>query len=72
MVNRLVPFSMPMDRVKRLIGNSLPIISVVVVFLVYVFTLLPGVGYSGDTAKFQFVGKVLGPRRLVSTGSARP
>ena len=27
---------------------------------VYVATLLPGVGYSGDTAKFQFVGKVLG------------
>ena len=23
-------------------------------------TLLPGVGYSGDTAKFQFIGKVLG------------
>lgn len=27
---------------------------------VYVATLLPGIGYSGDTAKFQFVGKVLG------------
>jgi hypothetical protein len=25
-----------------------------------VSTLLPGVGYSGDTAKFQFVGRVLG------------
>ena len=29
-------------------------------FLVYQRTLLPGVGYSGDTAKFQFIGKVLG------------
>jgi len=28
--------------------------------VVYVATLLPGVGYSGDTAKFQFVGRVLG------------
>jgi len=28
--------------------------------MVYVKTLLPGVGYSGDTSKFQFVGKVLG------------
>ncbi len=27
---------------------------------VYVVTLLPGVGYSGDTAEFQFVGGVLG------------
>jgi hypothetical protein len=27
---------------------------------VYALTLLPGVGYSGDTAKFQFLGKVLG------------
>jgi hypothetical protein len=27
---------------------------------VYVLTLLPGVGYSGDTAKWQFVGHVLG------------
>ncbi len=28
--------------------------------IVYLSTLLPGVGYGGDTAKFQFVGKVLG------------
>ena len=28
--------------------------------IVYGSTLLPGVGYSGDTAKFQFVGRVLG------------
>ena len=27
---------------------------------VYTATLLPGVGYSGDTAKFQFLGKILG------------
>jgi len=27
---------------------------------VYRLTLLPGVGYTGDTAKFQFLGKVLG------------
>jgi len=26
----------------------------------YAFTLLPGPGYSGDTVKFQFVGRVLG------------
>ena len=27
---------------------------------VYLATLLPGVGYSGDTSKFQFLGKILG------------
>ena len=27
---------------------------------VYVSTLLPGIGYTGDVAKFQFVGRVLG------------
>jgi len=31
-----------------------------ILFLVYRLTLLPGVGYTGDTAKFQFLGKVLG------------
>lgn len=49
-----------MDRIKRLIGRFLPIIPALAVFLVYALTLLPGVGYSGDTGKFQFVGKVLG------------
>ena len=28
--------------------------------LIYRVTLLPGVGFNGDTAKFQFVGKILG------------
>lgn len=27
---------------------------------VYTYTLLPGLGHSGDTAKFQFIGRVLG------------
>jgi hypothetical protein len=49
-----------MDSLKRLVGRFLPLISVLAVFVVYMFTLLPGVGYSGDTGKFQFVGKVLG------------
>jgi hypothetical protein len=31
-----------------------------VLLTVYVATLLPGVGYSGDTAKFQFAGPILG------------
>ncbi|MBA7529260.1 hypothetical protein ES705_21455 [subsurface metagenome] len=35
-------------------------ILVLILGVVYVSTLLPGVGYSGDTAKFQFVGRVLG------------
>jgi hypothetical protein len=38
----------------------LPTLTVAAVFLIYLRTLLPGIGYSGDTAKFQFVGKVLG------------
>lgn len=32
----------------------------VVTFSVYAWTLLPGVGYSGDTAKWQFLGRVGG------------
>jgi hypothetical protein len=31
-----------------------------VALIAYVVTLLPGVGYGGDTAKFQFLGRVLG------------
>lgn len=49
-----------MKEVRERLVAALPTIAVVVVFLVYVKTLLPGVGYSGDTSKFQFVGKVLG------------
>ena len=37
-----------------------PIVLVAVLGAVYVLTLLPGPGYSGDTSKFQFVGKMLG------------
>ena len=37
-----------------------PLILALVVLGVYISTLLPGIGYSGDTTKFQFVGKVLG------------
>ena len=44
----------------RRIFPLLPAFAVLLVFLVYLKTLLPGVGYSGDTSKFQFVGKVLG------------
>jgi len=35
-------------------------ILVLILGVVYVSTLLPGIGYSGDAAKFQFVGRVLG------------
>jgi len=31
-----------------------------ITFTVYLRTLLPSVGYSGDTAKFQFIGKIWG------------
>lgn len=41
--------------------DVLPMASLAVVtFSVYVWTLLPGVGYSGDTAKWQFLGRVGG------------
>jgi hypothetical protein len=36
------------------------VLLILVVFGVYISTLLRGIGYSGDTTKFQFVGKVLG------------
>lgn len=49
-----------MTEVRRQLGKALPVLAVAIVFLVYVKTLLPGVGFSGDTSKFQFVGKVLG------------
>ncbi len=29
-------------------------------FAIYLATMLPGLGFTGDTAKFQFIGKVLG------------
>ena len=38
----------------------LPIILFMIIGSIYYITLLPGVGYMGDTAKFQFLGKVLG------------
>ena len=46
--------------IRKKIGSTLPAAAAAAVFVVYCLTLLPGVGYSGDTSKFQFVGKVLG------------
>jgi hypothetical protein len=48
--------------VKRIYESRffLPVVLVLIVGVVYLSTLLPGVGYSGDTAKFQFVGRTLG------------
>lgn len=55
------------ERCKRLLNHlgTLPVdigalMIMVIVGGVYVTTLLPGVGHSGDTAKFQFVGYSLG------------
>ena len=46
---------------RRIIATRSPgLLGVLLLLLVYWLTLLPGVGYTGDTAKFQFVGKVLG------------
>jgi len=33
---------------------------IIIVAVIYLRTMLPGMGYSGDVAKFQFIGKVLG------------
>lgn len=50
------------ENFKNVSSNSFFWSSLLVLILgvVYVSTLLPGVGYSGDTGKFQFVGRVLG------------
>jgi len=37
-----------------------PILLTTITAWQYIHTLLPGIGYSGDTAKWQFIGKVLG------------
>jgi len=37
-----------------------PFLLMIITCLVYYITLLPGVGYSGDSSKFQFLGKILG------------
>jgi len=37
-----------------------PLLLILLLLAVYSYTLLPGVGYTGDTAKFQFLGKILG------------
>jgi hypothetical protein len=39
---------------------SYPLFLALILGSIYLMTLLPGVGYSGDTAKFQYVGRVLG------------
>ena len=49
-----------MTGLQKRLSAALPMLAVGLVFLVYLKTMLPGVGYSGDTSKFQFVGKVLG------------
>lgn len=43
---------------KRQVVNDLATIA----FLgcIYIYSLLPGIGYSGDSAKFDFVGRILG------------
>ena len=48
--------------IKTLCCSSLPYYLTIIVIAGggYLASLLPGVGYSGDTAKFQFIGKVLG------------
>jgi hypothetical protein len=38
----------------------LPVLLLLVLSILYTNTMLPGMGYSGDTAKFQFIGKILG------------
>ncbi len=41
--------------------RNLPLLALVLILgWAYAATLLPGVGFSGDTAKFQFLGKILG------------
>ena len=42
-------------------GSSLYVLSLIVVLgWAYTATLLPGIGYMGDTVKFQYLGKILG------------
>ena len=42
-------------------GSSLYILSLIIVLAwAYNATLLPGIGYGGDTVKFQYLGKILG------------
>jgi hypothetical protein len=38
----------------------LPLLLLLTAIIFYFLTMLPGLGHSGDTAKFQFIGKVLG------------
>ncbi len=45
------------DRIERLLY---PAVLVVLLGAGYLATLLPGIGYSGDAIKFQYIGKVLG------------
>lgn len=49
-------------KLKNIFSSSFlwSVLLVIILVSVYVATLLPGVGWSGDTAKFQFVGRVLG------------
>lgn len=49
-----------MKLTKFLERNKYDFLLGLILGIIYLNTLLPGVGYSGDTAKFQFVGKILG------------
>ena len=52
---------MDMSAWVRANSSSLALFSLVLILgWAYTSTLLPGVGFSGDTAKFQFLGKILG------------
>ncbi len=53
--------SLPHRLDRTVLARGLRIVVVgTILGAVYVTTLLPGVGYHGDTAKFQFVGRILG------------
>ncbi len=50
-----------LSKIKTLKDSSvLQILVFIITLAVYILTLLPGIGYSGDTVKFQFIGKILG------------
>ncbi len=40
--------------------KHLPLLLFIITFIIYSYTLMPGTGYSGDCAKFQFSSRVLG------------
>ncbi|KAF0106549.1 MAG: hypothetical protein FD147_2496 [Chloroflexi bacterium] len=60
MINKTNVNNLGSQTTKSHVDLFILVLIVIIIGFVYYQTLLPGIGYMGDVAKFQFLGKVLG------------